>query len=281
LRLADRFALSGARKDLPIQLFDHLDEVAGIVRTPRLGLIVDFDGTISELNPIPDAAIIDLRCADALRSLVPKTALVAVLSGRAVRDVASHAGLDDVWYVGNHGAEYIRDGVYEAGPGADAARESLESVVGHVGSVADDPAFIWEDKQFSVSVHYRRAENPDSARRMLQAGLDSVPNLDGLDVFWGNRILEIRGRTGLNKGHAVRQIVAERSLSAVVFIGDDTTDIDGIRAAIEMRDAGELKAVGIAVARPESPDALIELADYTVSSVADVARFLGWLTTAI
>ncbi len=245
----------------------------------RLGVIIDFDGTMSELNPDPDAATADPDCLAALTSLVAKLPLTAVLSGRGVRDLESHVGLDGVWYGGNHGAEYISDGVYEVVAGADTARASLESVLEHVRTKVYDPAFIWEDKGFGVSVHYRRAADPILAKKKLQAGLDSAPNMESLEVFWRNHILEVRGKTGLNKGHAVRKLVNEFSLDSVVFIGDDTTDIDGMRAVSEMRGAGDIGAVGIAVARPESPAELIELADYTVTNVGEVATFLRWLVS--
>ncbi|MAF51664.1 MAG: trehalose-phosphatase [Chloroflexi bacterium] len=234
---------------------------------------------MSELNPDPGAATADPDCLDALNALAAKLPLAAVLSGRGVRDLESHVGLEGVWYGGNHGAEYIRDGVYEVVPGANAARASLESVLEHVKNRAADPAFIWEDKGFSISVHYRGAADAILAKKELQAGIDSAPHMESLEVFWGNHILEVRGRTGLNKGHAVRKLVDEFSLDSAVFIGDDTTDIDGMRAVSEMRVAGEIDAVGIAVARPESPAELIEFADYTVSNVGEVAKFMRWLVS--
>ena len=71
---------------------------------------MDFDGTLSEIAPTPDSALIELRSARALRRLVGRFPLVAVLSGRGVRDLADRVGVDGVVYVGNHGAEYITDG---------------------------------------------------------------------------------------------------------------------------------------------------------------------------
>ena len=261
-------------------LFDHLDQVAHFVVRPRFALVVDFDGTLSEFAPTPAEATIHPDCARALSSLAHKLVRVMVLSGRGAQDLADHVGIQGLCYAGNHGAEYLCDGVHRVMPGAEAGSEQVATVLDHLRSLVGDPALVWEDKVFSASVHYRRVQHPDEVERALKAALARAPALDGLDAFWGNMVLEIRPQTGLNKGHAIRRLLGEqgeKSVDSVLFIGDDTTDIDGMHAIREARESKGAETLGVVVAHPGTPRALIELADYRVGSVADVGRFLGWL----
>ena len=49
---ASDLAEAGRGRHLPPDLLDHLEQVVPFIRSSRPGLIVDFDGTISELAPI-------------------------------------------------------------------------------------------------------------------------------------------------------------------------------------------------------------------------------------
>ena len=240
-------------------------------------MVVDFDGTLSEFAPTPAEATIHPDCARALSSLTSKLVRVMVLSGRGARDLADHVGIQGLCYAGNHGAEYICDGVHRVMPGATEGRGRVDAVLDYLKSRVGDPAIVWEDKVFSASVHYRRVQLAADVERALQAALAETPGLDGLDVFWGSKLLEIRPRTGLNKGHAINRLIRDKSVDSVLFIGDDTTDIDGMRAIREARDSERAETLGVVVAHPGTPEALMDLADYRVGSVADVGRFLGWV----
>ena len=67
------------------------------------------------------------------------------------------------------------------------------------------------------------------AKSRLQRALESTPGVEGLEVFWGNKVLEIRTKTDINKGYALRRLVAEDALEAIILMGDDTTDLDAVR----------------------------------------------------
>ena len=261
----------------PRWLFDHLDQVALLIGRPGLGVVVDFDGTLAEFAPTPAEATIHPDCARALSSLATKLVRVMVLSGRGARDLAEHVGIKGLCYAGNHGAEYICDGAHHVMPGAMAGSGQVGAVMDYLKSTVGDPALVWEDKVFSASVHYRRVQHAADVKRALQAALAEAPGVDSLDVFWGNMVLEIRPRNGLNKGRAIHRFIREDSVDPVLFIGDDTTDIDGMGAIREARDSKKADTIGVVVVHPGTPRALMELADYRVGSVAEVGRFLGWV----
>ena len=53
----------------PVHLADHIDVCKALIGCHRPSLIVDFDGTLSELKPNPSDAIIDPVCLTLLEEL--------------------------------------------------------------------------------------------------------------------------------------------------------------------------------------------------------------------
>ena len=262
------------------KLLDHLVRVHTVFQTGRWGLIVDFDGTIAEIASRPDEAMVSRRAADSLRRLADTIELVCVMSGRAVRDLQAKVLVDNIMYVGNHGAEYLEAGQVSVAPGVAEYRDKIKRVFDGLRTAVALPGLVWDDKQHSVSVHYRLASDPDHARRMLQVALDSATGTDELEMFWGKMVLEIRAPVGLDKGYAVRKLVREREVDSVVVIGDDTTDVDALNALGELRAAGDVHGIGVAVIYEDSPEELVRSADYGLEGVSEVEVFLESLAAA-
>ena len=265
----------------PPNLLHHLDDVAHILRSPRLGLAVDFDGTISEIVSDPAAAVVWPQSAAALSSLAGQLPLVAIVTGRGIDDVKRRAELENVVYVGNHGAQYLVGDRYEEIPRSGEGRDALVAALSHLRSNADGPGVFFEDKGISASVHFRAAPDSQAARDALSGALDSAPGVGRLEVFWGKMILELRAPTGLNKGYAIRKLVREWDLDSVVFVGDDTTDGDALLALNEMVEEGQVKGLGVAVLGDDTPEALIAAADYSLNGVREVATFLKRLDESL
>ena len=103
--------------DLPqLDLLAHLNLLTDLL-DGRVGLFVDFDGTISHLAPTPDEAVVSPVAADSLRRLSGSLPLVCVISGRRVSDLRAKVGLDGPVYVGNHGGERYQAGTLVVSPG--------------------------------------------------------------------------------------------------------------------------------------------------------------------
>jgi trehalose 6-phosphate phosphatase len=78
-------------------------------------------------------------------------------------------------------------------------------------------------------------------------------------------VLELRPVTEVHKGTAARAVIAESGISAALFGGDDTTDLDAFTALRELAAEGELEhAVCVAVASEEAPGELQRRADVVV-----------------
>ena len=265
---------------LPPNLLDSLDSVLALLRLPRLGLMVDFDGTISEIAPTPDEATVSVACAEALQRLAHRMALVAIISGRSAADLSEKVALDAVRYVGNHGAEYVVDGRLSIAPGAAEYQDRVKAVFDHLKATANEPGLYWQDKGLGASIHYRLAPDPDRVVGALTDALSSAPGAEGLEVFWGKLVLELRAPIGLDKGYAVRKLVDELNLDGAIVIGDDATDRDAMVALRDLGSQGAVAGMAVAVVHSDMPAALLEAAHYTLEGVPQVETFLKWLDEA-
>ena len=266
----------------PPHLLSDLHAVAPLLRAHRLGIVVDFDGTISEIAPTPGEARVLPAAATALRGLAGKLALAAVMSGRAAEDVAALVGVDGLTYVGNHGAELLRAGRLEISPEAEAARDAVAGVFEHLRSAVDLPGMVWQDKGLSATAHFRLAPDPDRAARELDDALQRAgPAARGVEAFWGKMALELRAANGPNKGSATRSLASRFDLDGLLFVGDDTTDVDAMEAVRELSAGGALAGLGVVVLHHDTPEAALRAADYSLDGVPEVGRFLSWLEGAI
>ena len=256
----------------------NLDSILPIVASDhRFGLVVDFDGTISEIVSTPDEAGVYPEVSNALSSLAVKLALVSVMSGRAASDVVQKVGIGGLLYVGNHGAEYIIDNRLDIAPNAADGREVVSHVFNRLRATVNVSGLIWQDKGYSASVHYRLTSNTDDAKRVLTEALRSIPEANEIEVFWGKLVLELRASHGLNKGYAIHKLVGDYNLDSIVFIGDDTTDLDALIAVKELVTQDAISGAGVVVLHEDSPEALLGAADYSLDGVPEVERFLNWL----
>ena len=250
------------------------ESVSAIAKASRPGVVLDFDGTLSEIAPTPNSAVIEPRSARALSNLVDRFPLVAVLSGRGVRDLADMVGVPGVVYVGNHGAEYIADGVYSVAGDWERDAAGISGILAHLKSALDEQGVLFEDKGLSASVHFRLASDPKSTVFALRQSLADAPGVENFDTFWGRRVLEIRSRRLLNKGDAIVSLVHVYNLDALVFAGDDTTDID---AMDRIRSTPGLLSVAVAVMSQETPSDLLDVASHAVDGTCQVAELLEML----
>ncbi len=266
---------------LPPNLLENFETACACLQTDRLGLLLDFDGTLSEFVPVLENAVIYPDVVQPLRQLTDRLALVGVMSGRSARDVERRVGIEGVVYVGNHGAEQIADGTLNVAKGVEEAEFYLQGMLESLAGAADDPGLVLENKRFSASLHYRRAADETGVVERLRAAVKSMPDLGSFELFWGNKILEIRRRNGVNKGVALGRLMRDWHLGSVIFLGDDTTDADALQVLSERKASGAVDGLGVAVMQDGTPASVLESADYSLNGVAEVAKFLSRLDDAI
>jgi trehalose 6-phosphate phosphatase len=254
--------------------------LAPLLTAERLGVITDFDGTLSEIVNDPDAATIRPSSKAALSALVPKLALLAVVSGRGAGDIHRMTGIEAAVYVGNHGMERWVDGEIVTPPEVAAYRSNLEGVMASLEPHMEGGMMI-EDKGATAAVHYRRTDNPTATAERLRPVLEHITQLHDIALHSGKMIFELRPPVKQDKGTAFRALVDEFKLTGAVFLGDDVTDAAALQAAGDLRAAGNVYAVGLGVRHDDdTPQMILDHSDVLADGVADVSAFLDWLVNA-
>jgi trehalose 6-phosphate phosphatase len=126
-----------------------------------------------------------------------------------------------------------------------------------------------EDKGHSVALHTRNAPDPAGAFSSLRPQADQIGADNDLEVVPGRFVLELRP-AGIDKGGALRDLVAGLGVQTVVLAGDDLGDLPAVRAL------RELDVVGVIVCSDsaETPDELRQLADVVVDGPDGVVELL-------
>jgi trehalose 6-phosphate phosphatase len=195
----------------------------------RAALFLDFDGTLVEIAPRPEDVAVDPALPGTLRALIERLdGAVAVVSGRSVAQIDGFLGVP-VAAAGLHGMERraVPDGPVESPPPppeVDVLRGRLAAHPVLAGGV------FLEDKGPSLAVHYRA--EPERGPEVIAAVEAAAGDLSALNVLRGKMVVEVKP-AGFHKGHAVETFMAALPFAGrtPVYIGDDVTDEDGIRAA--------------------------------------------------
>jgi trehalose 6-phosphate phosphatase len=237
------------------------------------GLLTDLDGTLAPIISDPTAVVLADGARELLGRLAGKLAVVGIITGRAATDARRILGVPELLVVGNHGLEWLDPGEVEPRHAVDPARTAplLRSAL---EAVPEETGLAIDDKGLSATIHYRNTHRPALARRRILAALGQLP--DGLELREGRLSVELRPAGAGDKGTALRQVVARYRLRGLVVAGDDLTDLDMFRAAAELRVAGELTALIVAVGgRGEVPDEVAEAADALVAGPAELVALLA------
>ena len=225
--------------------------------------VFDFDGTLAPIVAQPDQAGMAGAVRERLQALRRRTP-VAILTGRSLADIGTRLNLAVDFLVGNHGLEGLPDSA------ADHAR-FLQTNAGWVSALRQtmsveqhfDPAILIEDKQISVSVHYRHSANPDgtaAALRNLFATLTPAPRIIG-----GKFVFNLLPEDAGDKGTAIAALIRHSGAANTLYVGDDVTDEDVFR----------LQRADLLSVRIGQSDA--SQAGYFVARQADIVQLLDAL----
>jgi trehalose 6-phosphate phosphatase len=229
----------------------------------RDALFLDLDGTLAAIRPRPGEVAIEPAMAAALRiASVALSQRVAVVSGRALDDVARLVDMPSLCLAGIHGLDrrLATGEVRRATPSA-----GLERARAELAALArDEPRLLVEDKGLGIAVHFRLA--PDLAA-VAERRARAIAARHGLLLQPGKMVFEIRD-AGADKGSALRDFMAAPPFagSRPIFVGDDHTDEAGFAAA------AALGGHGVLVGEPRDTAAAFRL--------PDLAAVEAWLAAA-
>ncbi|MFC1905917.1 trehalose-phosphatase [Chloroflexota bacterium] len=257
-------------------LFDHLSEVEKLLKSRPFGLVTDVDGTISRIAPTPDEAVVSSMCRRYLEALVDKLDLIAVISGRSLREVMGMVGVEGLVYVGNHGLDIWNKSIPEMWSGSEQYVDTIAMALSAIKGMASIEGLYIENKGPTASIHYRNSPDTEAARDVILAAAKSLTKEYNLKVTEGRMVVELRPNIDVNKGSALESLIHKYSLSTVLFLGDDLTDVD----AFESLHNSGVNGFAIVVGSEEAVPQLYSKADFVIHGVGEVERFLAWLVDA-
>jgi len=202
----------------PLFSSDGRTELRRLARSATL-YAFDFDGTLAPIVADPAQA----RAADRvtrplaqLAQLVP----VAVVSGRAQRDLIERLPCEIAYVVGNHGNEGLPDEA-DASQLVETCRRWRASL--ELQLLAPSCQGVWlEDKGRSLSLHYRAAPDPAAASAFLRSLSSAlVPQPTMID---GKMVLNLLPPGALTKFEALGILFQHEGVTDLLFVGDDDTD---------------------------------------------------------
>ncbi|MGB0660440.1 MAG: trehalose-phosphatase [Mangrovicoccus sp.] len=187
-------------------------------------LFLDFDGSLVDIAPTPDAIDVPEDLPQLLRALDWQfNGALALVSGRAAADLMRYLPDLSCAMAGSHGAELRLKGKKPrrlAGPSSDQLAELVRKI--HA-LAARHPGLLVEEKPKGVTLHYRAA--PDLQQELTGSCEKLLPLAFGFELHHGKCVLEFRPK-GVSKAKAVSYFIEQACFFGrqAIFIGDDTTD---------------------------------------------------------
>ncbi len=232
-----RYSRRDRRRRPPPFVDEALEQklVGRFARARSRTIVLDYDGTLREIEAHPDLALPTTEIRSVLRDLaaLPSTD-VHIVSGRRRRNLEQWFGQLSVYLCAEHG--------YLARAPGDPWRTLLELDLDWMPRIerllrrvaADVPGAFVERKSCAIAWHYREAEPEYGAWRARELLNDLQQQLAGepAEVLLGHRVVEVRAR-GVDKGLYVRSLFPEGKKPARSFVmglGDDRTDHDLLEA---------------------------------------------------
>jgi trehalose 6-phosphate phosphatase len=240
----------------------------------------DIDGTLAPIVERPDDARVRPDVARLLAELAGRYACVACVTGRRAEEARRIVGEGSLSYAGLHGGEILAPGELHA-----RVLPAVEDWEGHVRGfsshhdtdVLHGRGVRIEDKGPIAAFHWRGARDEDAALAHLEHVARDA-QAKGFVAHWGRKVLEVRPPVPINKGLAVRHLLADAGARFALYGGDDATDLDAFDALDALVAAGTLDgAVRVGVRSKEGPRDIVARADLVVDGVDGFGRVLYWL----
>jgi trehalose 6-phosphate phosphatase len=251
-----------------------LAAATSILHGSRPGLITDLDGTISAIAGTPEEAKISPAVRRSLRGLSSRLTLTAIVTGRAASDARRLVRIAGVVYVGNHGLEGVTGRQHWVHPGAARAQPLVEQALAQAQAALGGVPVRYESKGLTASIHYRGTPSPAATRKAILEALSTIPEARQLVIREGRQVVELRPLGDVTKGTAVTCLLKKFNLDGALWLGDDRTDLDALRALHAARAGGQARALAVAVASAEAPPELLQEADAVLPDVAAVEALL-------
>jgi len=223
-----------------LYLFKEWKTIADKIRTAsHTMLMFDFDGTLTPIVDTPEIADLSEESRRLLKNLSRHPNFtVAIISGRALKDLQDKVGIPEIIYAGNHGLEiqgpdlaFVHPIKEEVKPVLRIIALALKKTLGAIRGA------IIEDKGLTLSVHYRLVDDQeiDEVKDILDSTVGVAAVLGKVRTTSGKMVYEVRPAVPWDKGKAVKLLMKRygkggwKSGLLPLYIGDDLTDEDAFK----------------------------------------------------
>ena len=190
---------------------------------PSSAVLLDVDGTILDLAPTPLEVVVPPDLVGALERLSTRTGgALAFESGRPLVELDLFFAPLKLPAIAGHGAELRLGDGFIARANTFLDPQLKQDLAG----IADDkPGVLFEDKKYSVALHYRQVPHlGHEVRDEVSAVCARFPST-AIEILPGKSVVEVK-QPSFNKGTAVRELMQHMPFKGrrPIFIGDDVTD---------------------------------------------------------
>lgn len=244
--------------------------------------VLDFDGTIAPIVPIPSRADVNPRISAVLPRIV-EDATLTIISGRPaafllekLAFLATVPGASSVTLYGHYGLEAMDlAGRAISKFEADPAELELLRQVRDLWMSEPISGILFEDKESSVALHFRNA--PERREEVLDWLEFNLP-MAGLTVRPGKMVYEITPSSSPTKEDIVLGVAARGELA--IFAGDDVGDVGVFRLFRAERARGLSRLSVLIKGGIETPPELLGLCDVAVPGPNELAWVLDQINRA-
>ncbi|MDP2940401.1 MAG: trehalose-phosphatase [Candidatus Omnitrophota bacterium] len=221
-------------------LYNKWNELKENFKKKFLYIFLDYDGTLTPIVKNPKEAIISQETKTLLQQLAnSQECKLAIISGRALKDIKKIVSLKNIIYVGNHGFEIEGSKIKFESPGLFNYKGVLKKIKNDLDErLSKFKGVFLEDKGITLAIHYRSADKKDIPliKKIFHETIFSSRIKKEVEVKRGKMLLEIRPPRNWDKGKvslwllAREQFALKNRVIFPVYIGDDVTDEDAFKA---------------------------------------------------
>jgi trehalose-phosphatase len=250
------------------ELFDDPSALASVVRAAARPVLIglDVDGVLAPIAAHPDEAIVGDGVNECIAKLGAMGGVhVAIVSGRAIADLARFDFPAGASLIGSHGMEIGGRSIHPLDPVESRRLLALDQLASSASETAGAGTWV-ERKPASVALHVRQAD-PARADGAIVELAEAAQDVTGATVKRGSGVLELFARSA-SKGDALLRLAAELGAVTTAYAGDDVTDEDAFAV---------LDAADVTIKVGHGPT----LARHRLRHPDDVAAWLHHLTQTL
>lgn len=235
------------------------------------GFFFDFDGVLAPVQLDPGSVTPTPGITAELSRLTPLVEKVSIISARPVEFLRSiFSDLPAVSLYGLYGLESSVNGTVAVDPAARSWTPIIRSVLSAAAEQLPAEVYV-EDKQLSVSLHYR--QHPEYETQVKDWARATAAR-HGLTEQVGRMVTELKPPVAIDKGTVLRTEIME--LRSGWYFGDDISDAKAFQAlrARRCEDRGFF-GVCVAVRNPETGKTLEDEADFVLPGPSAMPELLA------